>query len=43
MCPRREFLGPQAIFARLDADKDGLLSATEAAASKNEAWRSPVG
>jgi len=31
---RREFLGPQAIFARLDADKDGLLSATEAAALK---------
>lgn len=31
---RREFVGPEAIFARLDANQDGLIDAEEAAAAE---------
>jgi hypothetical protein len=33
---RGEFNGPPALFARLDVDKDGLLSVAEALAGDNQ-------
>jgi hypothetical protein len=37
---RREFLGTEEEFLRLDADGDGLISASEAEASKKEKVKS---
>jgi len=40
---RREFRGPKAQFDRLDADRDGLLDATEAATATTTAAAKPPG